>query len=195
MKKVVTFVLALSMMLTLTSCDMFDDSVRFDSLGDYIKPDEKLCPRSNFSIDRPDYFLPSETFITDYAYICGEYHYYDEFKITSRTRPHICILVLRYDRQVYSDAKAYMIENIPDYNDLRYIYGDYIFYENANFVEGYGNRYFPRWFTMACYNDTKQELVFIGLYGTVDQKYKDDPQGNWVSFIDTYYGEYYDFSE
>jgi len=55
---------------------------------------------------------------------------------------------------------------------------------------------------MACYNDESHILIFIGLYsGTLagpsclDEKYLNDLDNNWISFIDTYYGEYYDFSK
>ena len=200
MKKVVTFVLALSIILTLTSCDLLSYTIRKDSLEDYVDDDGRIHYHSTCEIDSPDYFLPSLTFITDYANIYGEYHYYEECGLGPypRSRPDTCILILRYDSQVYSGAKSYMIEQIPAYNDIRYIYRDYIFYENANDVNlRHGNRTIPNHFTMACYNDTKQELVFIGFADSarIDQKYYDDLEGNWVSFIDTYYGEYYDFSE
>ena len=202
MKKVVTFVLVLSMILTLTSCDIFNYTLRKDSLEGYIAELEKYgSGSSSLELDHPKNLLPSQTFITDYQYVYGAFNLYEEGVRIKYTLPATSILVLRYEYQVYSNAKAYMLENIPAYNDIQYIYGDYIFYENANFVEGHDigkDVYlFPKWFTMACYNDTKQELVFIGFCDDVgiDQKYYDDPQGNWVSFIDTYYGEYYDFSE
>ena len=54
--------------------------------------------------------------------------------------------------------------------------------------------------TFACYNDENHTLIFLGIYAsyynsTLDQKYIDDIEGNWMDFIDQYYGEYYDFSK
>ena len=199
MKKVVSLFLTLAIMLALTSCSLFEESAyHFDSLDEYIK---KRVGYSSYELDEPAHFLPSQeskAFLRDYDYVYGEFHSYEEgVFVYPHAKPSMSLLALRYEADIYEEAKSFMLKNIPAYNDFRYIYGDYIFYENANFTEKKDSRYFPRWFTMACYNDTKQELVFIGFYDSVgmDQKYYDDPQGNWVSFIDTYYGEYYDFSE
>jgi hypothetical protein len=53
----------------------------------------------------------------------------------------------------------------------------------------------PKWFTMACYNDSKQTLVFIGFYSNKELPHQDLTQeSNWKNFIDNYYGKYYDFN-
>lgn len=85
-----------------------------------------------------------------------------------------------------------MQKNIPVYGKNIYKYDGYVFYENENFVEINEESYFPGWFTMACYNDENQTLIFIGFHeGTQDVNTIDD----WKSFIDTYYGKYYDFNK
>ncbi len=55
--------------------------------------------------------------------------------------------------------------------------------------------FFPRWFTMACYNDSKNELVFIEFYTTKLPDGLDISQETWKEFIDKYYGEYHDFNQ
>ena len=78
----------------------------------------------------------------------------------------------------------------------KYYYNDYVFYENSRYDGQYG---FPRSFMMPCYNETNHTLVFIGMYSgcpaRINKKYLDDIEGSWVSFIDQYYGEHYDFSQ
>ena len=56
---------------------------------------------------------------------------------------------------------------------------------------------FPYWFTMACYNDKNNTLIFLGMcdtYHTINKKF-DDLTENWTEFIDTYYGDLYDFTK
>ena len=193
-KRIFCAVVVALMLVNLASCQSV---VQCNSLEDYAnKISRSNIGYSDVEIDRPDHFLPSQTFIADYPYINGAYHFYEKWEYAFDGSGFAkSLLILTYASDIYDEAKAFMLESIPAYNNTTYNYDRYVFYENANFVKIHGDRRFPGWFTMACYNDTKQELVFIGLYGAVDQKYKDDPQGNWVSFIDTYYGEYYDFSE
>ena len=82
---------------------------------------------------------------------------------------------------------------VPIYKGLIFNYGNYNFYMNtrdAKVIPDIVNRY-------ACYNDEKQILCFISFYdngGVIDEKYYEDLSGNWVEFIDTYYGKYYNFN-
>ena len=89
-----------------------------------------------------------------------------------------------------------MLDNIAAYNELYYRYNDYIFYENSHYIQTMGRR-FPEDFTMACYNDKKCTLVFIGFNASVDsdQTYIDKINNDFGAFINAYYGEYHDFNQ
>ncbi len=81
-----------------------------------------------------------------------------------------------------------MTEKIPIKENNTYLYGDYVFYLN------YDER-LPTKFTMACYNDTNDTLIFLGACGSGLKKNNAAVFSNWKGFIDTYFGEYYDFSK
>lgn len=160
---------------------------------------------SSVEIDHPDYFLPSLTFIQDYKYIDGKYYWHEDDPLrglfTTNVNPEISILCLQYEEIIYYKAKEFMLEKISPYSDNFYEYKNYVFYENSNFINLH-YRDFPEWFTMACYNDINYTLIFIGFYsGTLagpsclDEKYINNFDENFTSFIDQYYGEYYDFSK
>ena len=78
-----------------------------------------------------------------------------------------------------------------------------IFMKNPNYFElSIAERNFPRKFTMACFNDDINVLIFIGFYSYIkfgssifEEKYLNNFEENFTSFIDQYYGEYYDFSK
>lgn len=174
----------------------------YHSLPDYIERiDTYHIGFSEYELDFPTLFLPSETFLTDFTYIEGEYYFYEEdpWKMT-HSKPSTALLVLRYDEGAYEVAKDDMLKNIPSADDTIYKHQGYIFYRNAHFASFLNNlevKNFLKWFTMASYNDEKNILCFIGFYDCVgvDEKFYADPEGNWGLFIDTYYGEYYNFKE
>ena len=200
MKKSIVLLLTISILaISLTSCTRWDQHET--SLTDYVELISwNEFGYSNYELDMPEYFLPSATFITDYDYIDGGFHMYEETVRFLRLRhdaPCTSLLWLKYDATLYYEAKKEMLTNITPYDDIEYIYGDYLFYKNTNFKDDHAALGESEWFTMAGYNDQSQILIFIGFFDCIgiDQMYYDDLQGNWVSFIDTYYGEYYDFSE
>ena len=94
-----------------------------------------------------------------------------------------------------------MLTEIEPYDNNYYEYNDYVFFENSNFHKLL-NRSVPKHFTMACYNDTICTLIFLGMDSLtmsgsycLEDKYLNDIEGNWNSFIDQYFGEIYDFSK
>ena len=196
MKKWMCIIVSLICIFMATGCSQ---AVYQDSLRDYIKfIDKQGVGYSGYELDSPRHFLPTETFLLDYDYLEGEFYLYEEsvFKI-KKDVPATSLLILQYDKAIYDEAKQCMINNIPAYNDYTYEYGDYIFYENANFINIKQERLIPKWFTMACYNDEKQILCFIGFfdYPGIEEKYYDNLSENWIEFIDTYYGDIYDFDK
>ena len=204
MKKITYVILLILFGLGLTSC--YQD-IEKNSLEDYISYiNENKCGFSSTSIDHPDYFLPSISFFQDYKYEMGKYFWREDDPLrgmfSTNVFPEISLLSLKYNEKIYYNAKDFMIEKIEPYNNKFYEYNNYMFYENSNQRNLNGVRNFPKTFTMACYNDEKFSIIFIGLYsGTLsgpsclEQKYLDDIENNWKSFIDTYFGKYYDFGE
>ena len=108
---------------------------------------------------------------------------------------------MEYEPDIYIAAKNYTLENIAPYENKYYSYNEYVFYENSNFYSSGDKRHFPEWFTMACYNDEKNTLIFIAFFAYtftkddkfIDEKYITDFEGNFQSFIDEYFSEFYDF--
>lgn len=201
MKKYGCIIFILICSISLSGCFALGEQIfYYDSLPDYIERMSINSPGySSLSIDHPDYFLPSRTFFKDFEYIEGEFYFYEESPFNLKTYfPARSLLVLKYDESIYPEAKEYMLENIPMAGDCFYTYGNYVFYRNKNFIDDSSPSGFPDYFVMACYNDEKQMLCFLGFYIEnlkMDDKYAEDIYGNWPSFIDEYYGEYYDFSE
>lgn len=173
------------------------------SLEDYVEHIKiEQIGYSVYELDHPQYFLPSQTFLDDYDYLEGGFHLYEEdtFK-PEKNFPSRSLLFLRYDEDTYIKAKNCMLENIPMVGDITYTYNAYSFYRNANFYNNFtaiAPPEFPHWFTMACYNDEKCILMFIGFCANnpgIEEKYYEDTEGNWRLFINTFYGEYYDFDK
>ena len=211
-KYISALLIIISCFFTLSSCSVVlnDDGVVFydieiSSLQDYKdKVNRHERGYSDFEIDLPKYFLPSLSFLEDFDYTEGTYYFFEtDFNrlfFTNEIEPSKAIICLKYDENAYSQAKDFMLQEIEPYEDKFFEYGNYVFYENSNFAEENGLKGFPLWFTMACYNDEKQTLCFLGFYvpgGTTlfDEKYLTDIDNNWEDFIDEFFGEYYDFSE
>lgn len=190
--------------LGLTSC--YQD-LENSSLEDYILYiSENKCGYSSVEIDHPAYFLPSFEFIKDYTYIEGNYYWREDDPLRgtykSNVNPEISFLCLKYDEIIYHDAKQFMLKEISPYNDKFYEYNNYVFYENSNFIHFKESRTFPKHFTIACYNDENCTLIFMGLYsGTIagpsclEQKYLEDIDNHWETFVEQYFGKYHDFSQ
>ena len=110
------------------------------------------------------------------------------------------LLILKYEKSEYLEAKDYTLSNIPQYEEYFYTYNQYHFYVNKNFKDRYEKNQVPEMphiFTMVCYNDEYNIIGFLGFsntYPELDEKYINNLDENWTSFIDQYYGEYYDFS-
>jgi len=173
------------------------------SLDEYIiEINEQEFGFSEFEIDRPQEFLPTKTFITDFEYTEGKYYLHEEDTIKpkkERKAPHTAFLMLKYNNDVYEEAKQVVFENIPVYRQQLYYIENYCFYVNVNFMDEFPevNKDLPKWFTMVCYNDANSTLIFLGFYDflRIDEKYYTDFYSNFESFIITYYGEIYDFTK
>ena len=201
MKRVILLILIVLSCFGLTGCC----ETKMDSLEEYKHYiSESKIGYSSKELDHPDYFLPTHTFLNDYEYIMGEYHYYEHNPfceiVTDKLPPDRTLIVLKYSESTYQEAKECVLNNIPKYDNYYYTYNDYQFYINKNFMDRFDGNYYPqipRWFTMVCYNDDNYMICFLGFcnsYPKLDEKYLTDLENNWKSFIDQYYGEWYSFS-
>ena len=202
MKRVIAIILLLvTLSFLLTGCD----EVEINSLDKY---KERIADHefgfSDVEIDHPEYLLPSKTFLEDYPYLEGSFNYYDGgygmylFLPKDKYKPDRVLIVLKYDENVYLQAKQSTLDNIPIFEDRIYSYGPYKFYINQNFMDRFEN---PNSLisrcTMVCYNNENNTICFLGFTASyqLPEKYINDLENNWTSFIDDYYGEYYDFSK
>jgi hypothetical protein len=96
-------------------------------------------------------------------------------------------------------AKAFTIDCISQYGDM-YSYNDYFFYRNNNYVERYFDPNYPSDFIYQCnwvgYNDKNQTIMFLSHYikDEAIETIKEDFHKNFGKFLETYYGEFYDFN-
>ena len=201
MKKIIALVMFILFCSSLFLSSCYKDKYH-NSLDEYIERVENTgYGYSSCDIDDVENFLPSQTFISDYNYIQGGYHYYEEdvFRelFDGRRNPEISFLWLKYEETIYQQAKSFMLENIQAVGNELYNYNSYVFYKNSVKAEFQEEIIVPRCFTMVCYNDMNQTLIFIGFQysytSNEDEEYLKSLK-TWEAFIDTYYGEYYDFN-
>lgn len=206
MKKIISNLIILVVIcITLSSCVSFPfyHTIHNDSLEEYREKVEYSEGKGLLSkLDYVGLFLPSATFISDYEYISGTYDSFSEtvmnwiFPDKKAERPTRSILTLTYDEKNYQEAKLFMLESIPMYGEKIYSYNDYVFYLNSNFFNEEKNAEFPNYFTMACYNDSNNTLVFLGFHDIYMEEYEiQSIKDDWQGFLDIHYSEYYDFSK
>ena len=201
MKKSKLFILLTTFLLSgccyvneYSSLDEYKEMARSSKIGN-----------SDTGIDNPEYFLPSYTFLYDFDYIDGNYYFYEtcifyEF-CSDDFKPNRALITLKYDVNIYLDAKKYVLDNIPQYGDCLYQYNDYKFYINKKYVDFFEYDTKPEIlysFTMASYNDDNNTICFLGfcsIYPDLDANILINLDENFTLFIDQYYGEYYDFSK
>ena len=196
MKKIIAFVFVIMFTLSLTSCDK--PFVR-DSLEEYIAEVERYeyeLGFSNFELDHPKYFLPSDSFFSDYAHFDGGFYLYENSFGDEHGKS---ILWLRYTPEVYTEAKT-SLNDIIMQSKRSYSYGDYSFFLHYNFFEDFGGTY-PDWFTLAGYNDTSCTLFFLGFdrcpsrYNVSVEELNALMEPDFGKFLNTFYSEQYNFEE
>ena len=186
----------------LTSCCY---KTEYNSLEEYKKKiNETGLGYSSFELDKPEYFLPGNTFLEEFSYLNGEYFFYENSAFCdicgNEKMPNRVLIALEYDTASYYDAKEFVISNIPKYENYSYSYNNYYFYMNGKFMERFSDDKLPEipnWFTMVSYNDLNNMICFLGFhnsYPELPDKFLNDLQNNWESFIDQYYGEFFNFN-
>ena len=199
MKKFGICILLSVVLFILSGCSYV---IEYDSLDEYkeLIKNSKIG-YSDFELDLPADFLPSDTLLDDYEYLEGNYYFYENGLCNGRDElPNRTLITLKYDNEKYYQAKECVLKNIPQYGDCFYTYNNYQFYFNRNFMNSHYDEQPPEifhWFTVACYNDENNMICFLGFLKIhfKDDKYLNDLDNNWEAFIDEYYGEYFDFSK
>ena len=155
---------------------------------------------ANSSKGLTKYLFPNENFLIQYSYVEGDYHYYDN--CNSLDRLETVIAVIKYESDIYLDAKKYCIDNFYlSQNNIKE-YNGYFFTENLNLPKSYKNVEdgknikFPYYMNMFGYNDSQSVLVFIGLYCN-EALYEKAAlvHTDFGSFLKAFYSQYYDFDK
>ena len=199
MKKLICFLLAFLCLFELCGCIFFEDT-EMRGLDAYLSEIKKRQGKRWPGIANPEYLLPSLSFLEDYDYTDGGFYWYDGNTGYEGALPEVVVLDLKYEKDVYIEAKRETLEKIEPYDGKYYYYNEYVFYENPHYSNRWEYRRFPADFTMVCYNDANCTLLFLGLYiyswgKPIKKEHFYDIENNWESFVDEYFGEYYDFSK
>ena len=137
------------------------------------------------------YHLIPETFLTKFEYGDNKF-YWDTNGSFFRFLPDIdkTLMYLEYTDDVYEKAKDYILTDMNlDFTQEK-SYNGYVFHFNEDF----GYIYFPYSYLIAGYNDSKNRLVFLGLYASA-KKYPELECGetDFGKYLKMVYGEFYDF--
>ncbi len=195
-----TIIIILSSLVLLVTCAHYGTSYSSNSLDKYVKTiEEDGVAHSSTGIDSAELFLPSQTFFSDYKYKSGTYNYKDYGLVKGL---ELSILVLEYSDTIYIDAKNYCNSHMDLSLTNTFEFNNYYFLENmahpkrySNIDENGNNDSFPSFFTMYCYNDIKNTLIFLGFSAQLNKKEKTKILEDWGYFLNKYYINYYNFND
>ena len=134
--------------------------------------------------------LVSEDFLTSFEY--GENKFY-----CSIYEPFLfldvfdkALMYLEYSDDVYEEAKNYILTEMDLDLSKERSYNGYIFHFNKDCrVDD-----FPYEYLMAGYNDSKNRLVFLGLYAAPEKHPElECGETDFGKYLQIVYGEFYDF--
>jgi len=145
------------------------------------------------------YLVPSLDFTELFQYTDIDYYYREEynslFDFTERS-----FLVVKYEKQIYEQAKEYCFQNMQ-LSDTNFVeYNEYVFIENTELATKQDRNgtlsSFPNWFNMFSYNDNSNSLLFLGFYNS--NYTSDDAQNvrdNWGAFLEKHFSDIYDWED
>ena len=208
-KRIIAFILLVLICgSSLISCDEFVD-LHYTSFEEYKEvANDSRGEGGGFShieLDLSSLWLPSIYFLDDYEYIDATYSLYEEAPsrdwFEMRNKPDISVLTLTFEKAEYEKAKEFMLDQIHPQGEEYYVYNDYYFYINHNYfnffvpLEKY--RGISHRFMMACYNDQKNILAFVGYYqgNPLSEEEVKSIEEDWASFVEEHFNPYYDFSK
>lgn len=150
----------------------------------------------NFDVNLPEFgvnrgILPNESFISEYPYKNADYHYREDHRNTTLNIVEKSLVAFEYEHNDYLKAKEYCVKTMSLTNAEALEYNGYTFLDNQSVLSD-----FPQHFNMVAYNDSKCELVFLGIYtdkypsGGTDAE---EVKANWGEFVEEYFGDIYDW--
>lgn len=156
-------------------------SVKIKGLPNFSTAD---CPAS-----LNQYLLPSETFLSDFPYLDGDYYYFDP-----DYRPKV-IVYAQYTEETYTSAKDYCMEKFVLIENNQHEWGEYCFIENNTCHNRRGEEsWYPEWFNMFGYNDTEQTLFFVGFCdNSISEEDRTLLENDFAGFLQKYFGQCYNF--
>lgn len=212
-KKIFSILLILTCVTSITSC--YDNGsiyldhhyTSFEEYKDVYDFYTGGTGKSVCAIDNAGYWLPSLTFFDDYEFVEATYSLYEEDPLRDlfdhRRKPDVAILTLTYEEGTYNQAKSFMLSEIELLDNKIYTYNDFCFYVNYNYYFLYKGIQFGEIegitdaFMMACYNDQKNILAFVGYYqgNPLSEEEVKSIEEDWASFVEEHFNPYYDFSK
>ena len=177
--RIILLYLVIALSLSLFGCHEF----KREGLNHY------LDRQDDSQVELTSLFLYSPTFLQEYEYVNGDYHYYDTGDF-GKNDYEVAIIHLTYEPNVYEQAKQCIFENTEFVSeDPESSFNGYDFYR-INIRLDWEN-----WFVMNVFNDELNTVLAIGFYTAYPTpEYLNLVQNDWQGFLDTYFGEYYDFS-
>lgn len=195
--RLILCLLSVILLLTVTSCSvLFPNSPLFSTQIH----DSGLDAFSSDASERglTAYLLPTDGLIEKYAYVDGDYHYFDNLYVNEQAL-ETAFAYLEYEAATYEEAKQFCLNTMSLSAENTKEYNGYVFAENLALTEknrsedGKDLRY-PRYFIMFGYNDALNRLVFISLFcGDEHAEKAALADTDFGTFLKEFYGEYYDF--
>jgi len=160
-----TLFLLFAISFVLAGCSLFECSIH-DDFEQYKKLTMGNC---DFETDGKRFILPSEDFIDRFEFENARYYHFARPFLETSDEYTFSYLHFEYSKEIYLEAKGFMLSEAKPFNDHYEYYNDFVFYENTKAVEAdsYPDEplsQFPYWFWMLGYNDDSNSLLFCGFH-------------------------------
>lgn len=145
---------------------------------------------------------PDGAFLNKFAYREGNFFWLTTGSVLNNTEMDRSLIFLKYEENVYWEAKAYAFDNlilseepICEENGYKHFLNKTPSILRDDSLHHLSGKNFPHDFLTFSYNDEQMILVFLGFsvcskhYGEVESVADD-----WPAFLEKYYGEWYSFS-
>ena len=136
--------------------------------------------------------LVSEDFLTSFEYGDNKFYCYIYEPFLFIEVFDKALMYLEYSDDVYEEAKNYILTEMDLDLSQEKSYNGYIFHFNTGRYNLVTN--FPTGYLMAGYNDSKNRLVFLGIYASTKKHPElDYGETDFGKYLKMVYGEFYDF--
>lgn len=113
------------------------------------------------------YILPTETFLEDYAYVDGDWYYYNKVEHVFLNERDCGLMWLQYDETTYASVKEVVFSNFSLSEEKFVSINGYDFYQNFSYTahdDGFPEDCF------VAFNDGKKIFVSFFLYVNEDEE-------------------------